>query len=249
MQMNDQELDEMLDRWEAPPMRDSVRENLRIRFAATAKRADKAAFARRMIAAAAQLPLRRLAFGTVSAAVVLFALIQVFPQTIGMAPPGFRIPFYVESEFVRYTDAGVAGRPSRITSFPYAGHDVIMSVWTTGDSLLDALRGIAGSVQTKFVLAIPSVVLPKQAPMPEPAGFAGFVRSGCAEGKTVVGHETVAGYETVIVQSEAAGRRTRIWMSPALRCFALKLTDEVEQPDGSYRLRLRKETLKVTMTP
>jgi hypothetical protein len=143
----------------------------------------------------------RLAAAAMGAAAVLFAIIQVSPQTVRMASAQFRIPYYVEFEFARYADDGSAPHQSRITSFPYGGHEIVMSVTEPGDSLQNAVRGIARSIRTQFILAMPSLVLPKEPPMTEPAWFAGFVSSGCSSGKTVVGHETLAGHETTVVQS------------------------------------------------
>jgi hypothetical protein len=166
-----------------------------------------------------------------------------------MASAQFRIPYYVEFEFARYADDGSAPHQSRITSFPYGGHEIVMSATEPGDSLQNAVRGIARSIRTQFILAMPSLVLPKEPPMTEPAWFAGFVSSGCSSGKTVVGHETLAGHETTVVQSGSPGHRLRTWMAPDLACFALKLTDEVQEPNGTYRLKLRKESVKVTTNP
>jgi hypothetical protein len=247
--MNDNELDEMLDQWRVPVMRDSLREELRAGFAATPARAIRAGLVRRMITAAQGIRISRLAAATMGVAALVFAIIQVSPQTVRMASPGFRIPYYVEFEFARYSDNGSAPYPSRITSFPYGGHEIVMSVREPGHLLLGAVRGIASSIRTQFILAVPSLVLPKGPPMAEPAWFAGFVSSGCSNGKTVIGHETVAGHETTVVQSGSPGHRLKIWMAPDLACFALKLTDEVQEPNGTYRLTLRKEAVKVTMNP
>jgi hypothetical protein len=247
--MSENELDEMLDQWKVPDMRDSVRETLRAGFAATRERANRTGLLRRMIDAAPKIRIGRLAVATMGSAALLFAIIQAFPRTVRMASPGYRIPFYVEFEFERYADNDSAPHQSRITSFPYAGHEIVMSVRESGDSLLTAIRGIASSIRTQFILAIPSLVLPKQPPMAEPDWFAGFVSSGCSNGKTVVGHEKVADHETTAVQTGSPGHRMRIWMAPDLACFALKLTDEIREPNGTYVLRLRKEAVKVTMNP
>jgi hypothetical protein len=245
--MNHNELDEMLDQWKAPEMRNSLRETLRAGFAGTRERANRTGLLRRIIDAAAGIRISRLAVITMGAAALLFAIIQVSPQTVRMASPGYRIPFYVEFEFERYADNGSVPHQSRITSFPYAGHEIVMSVTESGDSLLTAIRGFASSIRTQFILAMPSLVLPKEPPMAEPDWFAAFVSSGCANGKTVVGHETLAGHETTVVQTGSPGHRMRISMAPDLACFALKLTDEIQEPNGTYVPRLRKEAIKVTV--
>ena len=237
--MNDNELDEMLNQWKAPAMRDSLREDLRAGFAARSERAK-----------APKRTMRRLPFATIAAAALLFAIIQVSPRTISMASPGFRIPFYVEFEFERYTDDGSTPHQLRITLFPYAGHEIVMSMTESGDSLLHTFRGIASSIRKQFILAIPSFVLPKEPPMAEPDWFAGFVRSGCSEGKNVIGHETIAGHMTTVMETGGTtGYRIKVWMAPDLACFALKLTHEVKDANGIYRLKIRKEAVKVTMNP
>ena len=38
-------------------------------------------------------------------------------------------------------------------------------------------------------------------------------------------------------------------MARDLSCYSLRLTDEFEEADGSYRLQLRKNAVKVTMNP
>jgi hypothetical protein len=230
----------MLNQWKAPILRDSVRENLRAGFAARSERPNRVWLSRRI---------RRLAVATMGVAALLFAIIQVSPRTISMASPGFRIPYYVEFEFERYADDGSTPHQSRITSFPYAGREIVMSVTQSGGSLLNTVQGIASSIRKQLILAIPSFVLPKESRMTEPDWFAGFVSSGCSEGKTVVGHETVAGHQTTVIQSDSPGHRLKVWMAPDLSCFALKLTDEVEEAHGAYRLKLHKEAVKVTMNP
>lgn len=247
--MNDQELDELLDQWQAPAMRDTVRQNLRAGFAAK------------------PAPVRwrpgRLAFATLAAAVLLFAVFQVSPRTARLASSGFHIPFYVESVFTGYAKDGSARLQTRSTYFVYAGYPINMAtIDETGGPLLTAIRRIGASVRIQAALLSPSLVLPKQSPMPEPAWFAGFVRSGCSDHATVLGHEIVAGHETTIVQNDMtvsvmanAKREPRpsvrftSWRAPDLGCIDLKMTIEERQPDGTYRLSSAKEAVKVTMNP
>jgi hypothetical protein len=204
---------------------------------------------RQVLAAAPKIRLNRLIIATMVAAALVFAVIQVAPRTVRMASPGFRIPFYVEFEFERFPGNGSEPHQSQIKSFPYAGHEIVMSVTEPGSPLQNAFRGIANSIRTQLILAMPSLVLPKQPPMAEPQWFAGFVSSGCSDGKNVVGHETIAGHETTVIQSDSPGHRIKTWMAPDLACFALKLTFEDQEPNGAYRLRIRKEAVKVTMNP
>jgi hypothetical protein len=238
--MTDQELDELLNRWEAPETGEAARERLRAGYAGLPALEPVAAPKRR---------LRRVATIAVGIAALLFAIIQISPETVRMASPGYRIPFYVEYQFWRYADDGRTAHPSRVTAFPYAGHEIIMSVREPGHFLMVAARNIANSIRDQFILAMPSLVLPKGPPMAEPAWFADFVNSGCAKDKLVVGHEKVAGYSTTVVESGAPNYRVKVWMAPELQCFALKFTSEVPGPGGTYRPLFRKEAVKVTMNP
>jgi hypothetical protein len=239
--MNDTELDELLDGWEAPPMRESVREELRAGFARSAGRPERFALGRTIFG--------RMAVATACAAVLLFAIVQVAPRTIRLASSGYHIPFYVESVFERFARDGSVEYRSLRTSFPYAGIPYNMSVIEAHKSWLDPLRRIGFSIRTQIVLAMPSLVIPKQPPMQEPAWFAGYVRSGCSERATVIGHETIAGHETTVIQTGAPGNRVKAWLAPDLECFALKMTFEVLAPDGTYQLQTRSEALEVVMNP
>jgi hypothetical protein len=244
--MTDNELDEMLDCWQTPPLRESLTDEVRAGFAQIPKRTKRAPRWR----ALPKIRVGRLATAMAAAAILLFALVQVSPRTVRMASPGFHIPFYVESIFERFAQDGSVEYRSRMTAFPYGGIGINMSVvQESGNPILNAFQEIAGSIRNQFVLAVPSLVLPKHPPMAEPAWFAGFVKSGCSEGRTVVGHETIAGYPTTILQSETPRGRLRVWMAPDLSCYSLEVTDEVEEADGSYRLRLRTHAVKVTINP
>jgi hypothetical protein len=244
--MTDIELDEMLDCWQTPPLRESLTDEVRSGFGQIPKRTKRVARWRTL----PKNRFGRLATAMVAAAILLFAIVQVSPRTVRMASPGFRIPFYVESIFERFAEDGSIEYRSRMTAFPYGGIDWNMSVVEeSGNPILNVFQGIARSIRNQFVLAVPSLVLPKQPPMAEPAWFAGFVRSGCSEGRTVVGQEAIAGYPTTILQSETPRGRLRIWMAPDLSCYSLRMTDEFEEADGRYRLRLRKNAVKVTINP
>lgn len=244
--MTDNELDDMLDCWQTPALRESLTDEVRAGFAQIPKRTKRVPRWRTL----PKILLGRLVTALVAAAILLFAIVQVSPRTVRMASPGFRIPFYVESIFERFAEDGSIEYRSRMTAFPYGGIDFNMSVVEeSGNPILNAFQGIASSIRNQFVLAVPSLVLPKQRPVPEPAWFAGFVKSGCSQGRKVVGHERIAGYPTTILQSETPQGRLRIWMAPDLSCYSLRLTDEFEQTDGGYRLRLRKNAVKVTINP
>ncbi|MEO8595190.1 MAG: hypothetical protein ABI759_17855 [Candidatus Solibacter sp.] len=247
--MNDRELDEMLDQWKTPPMSDSLRATVQAGFDAAHHRPVRTGRLRRIFHAVSATRIRRLALATVGAAALVFAIIQLSPRTVRMAsPPAFRIPFYVEFDLETYRGAGPP-RHISMTSFPYAGHEITMSSGLLKHSFINRLHGIARSIRTQLVLAVPSLVLPKGTPMQKPAWFDGFVRGGCTERRNVVGRETVAGHETTVIQDGSPQNRITVWLAPDLDCFALKMTMEVREPDGTYRLESRKEAVAVTMNP
>lgn len=239
--MNDTELDEILDRWEAPPMRESLRDDVRREFVRTSRHPERFALTRTIA--------KRIAIVTTCAAGLLFAIVQVAPRTIRGASAEYHIPFYVQYVFERYARDGSREYQSVRTAFPYAGTEINMSVVDSHSALLDPFRRIGASVRTQIILAMPSLILPKQPPMQEPEWFAGYVRSGCSERRTVIGHETIAGHETTLVESTTPGGRMRFWLAPDLACFALKMTTESKEQDGTYRLESLKKTVRVTMTP
>jgi hypothetical protein len=71
--------------------------------------------------------------------------------------------------------------------------------------------------------------------------------TSCLAGE-VVGRETILNYPTAAVQVLLWDRRrTTLWMSPDLGCFALRIRIEVRRPDGSFHLVNEKEALKVTL--
>lgn len=246
--MNDTELDEMLNQWKSPAMRDSLREDLRAEFAVVAGPQRRGLVAR-AVAAASAIRLGRLAIATIGVTALVFAYVQLTPKTARTASPAFRIPFYVDFAFTSYPVNGGTPYQSRITTFPYAGHEINMSVVESGGPLLTAVRQIAASVRNQAILLMPSLVIPKQPPQTEPAWFAGFVRSGCTQGRNVVGQEIIAGHQTSVMEGESPTARIKVWEAPDLDCFALKVTNEIRQPDGSYRFQVRKEAVRVTMNP
>jgi hypothetical protein len=231
--MNDTELDEMLDRWQAPAMRESVGDDV---WARVPKRRT------------ARVRVMRIAVATLAAAAVLFAVIQVSPRTVRMAPPDFHISYYVEFIFTRFGANGSVEYQSRHTAFPYGGILINMSVTQIDDSVFSKFREIAASIRTQFVLAVPSLVLPKQPPMEKPVWFDDYVRNGCTRGMTVAGHETVAGYPTTVIVGESPVSRMKVWLAPDLQCADLKMTVEVRE-GGGYRMVSRRDVIKVTMNP
>jgi hypothetical protein len=82
-------------------------------------------------------------------------------------------------------------------------------------------------------------------------GHAGYPKgaTGCIDAP-IVDRAPILNYPAEAVRERWTehGRMT-IWMAPALGCFALKVTQEEERPDGTFRLVRTKQALKVTLNP
>jgi hypothetical protein len=269
--MNDTELDEMLDRWSAPPAPATLRESVRAGFAAELEQRTKpgvlpqwiGAFARRSLLAAAIL-------GT--GAFVLLVVTQAFSQT----PPG-RIPYTVDSELVRYAEDGPSAVEMYITSYANDGeNEVLLSRSLPGNLFATALaRTLDAALPAWQRLTRPFTISDKEweriqairAAHPG-VGFisgcgagclvldhwsfakpAAGVNAGCLAGP-IVGSEAILNYPTTAVSLHLGdNRRMTLWTAPDLACFALRITTEEKRPDGTFRLVTRKQALRVTVNP
>ena len=113
--MNDTELDEMLGTWTAPPVPASLRRSVRAGFAAGRKpKTSPGALVRWR---------KRLIAGAVLGAVAfVFIATQALPQ---MSPA--RIPYTVDSEFIRYADDGSSSIEMYSTSYGIDGREFLLS--------------------------------------------------------------------------------------------------------------------------
>jgi hypothetical protein len=76
---------------------------------------------------------------------------------------------------------------------------------------------------------------------------AALMQTGCVDGD-LVGRETILNYPTVKVEIHLKDRqKATAWRAPDLACFALRTTAEVPRPDGTFRLVMKREALKVTV--
>jgi hypothetical protein len=113
--MNDTELDEVLNQWTVPPVPPSLRENLRGGFAASLPpTAPPGVLVRWRSAFAPSARKTLLAAAIVAVGALLFAVTQALSQT----PPPVRIPYTVDSEFIRYGDDGSRAVELYSTSYP-----------------------------------------------------------------------------------------------------------------------------------
>jgi hypothetical protein len=272
--MNDTELDEILNSWSAPPAPASLRERVRAGFAAGLGR-ETFPGVRHWTAAFVPSVSKSLVAGAILAlGTLLLVVAQAFPQMFSLGSPPVKIPYTVDSEFVRYAEDGSSSIEMYSTSYSLNGHEILLSRSLPGNLLgtaigrtLDATLPYVSRLMSR--LTVDAELLEK---VRRAAGQAvtvttgcggkclvlehyGFARAtpgaGCLAGP-IVGRETILNYPTVAVQRDDGGPqspRMTLWTSPDLGCFALRITIEERQPDGTFRLVSRKQALKVTMNP
>ena len=80
---------------------------------------------------------------------------------------------------------------------------------------------------------------------------ANLVNSGCRNpgpSGTILGEQLMLNYATVAAQYNFWKSRVTVWMAPQLGCFALRVTVEREQPDGSWTLSSEKKAVRVAVS-
>jgi hypothetical protein len=257
--MNDIELDEMLNLWAAPEVPSSLRTRVRAGFGGQKKVHDRVAgwFSRRSLAGAV----------AVGMAILLVVVTRAQPQTATQAPP----PYTVISEFVQYGVDGAAMVGIRITSYnDKDGREVILSSSLPGNPLgTEILHGLeaARRFANPLLLRLAGVSAAQLAAHRSIPG----VTTGCANGNCMLGfgsislskaaanpaigcvdelkadREVILGYSTSVVERPMGNLRIRVSMAPALGCFALKITTEERQADGTFRLVSGKRAVQVNL--
>jgi hypothetical protein len=255
--MNDTELDEILDTWTVPPPPTSLRESVRAGFAAGQHR---------WIGARPPRPRKSLVAAAVFGAVaVLLVVAQAHPGS-----PPVRIPYTVDSEFVRYAVDGSSSIDMYATSYEIDGAEILTSrsipnrpFGTALGRTLDAALPIWSRLMARLTIDPETLRRVRQAAHRSVGVVAGcnascltlehygFARAaagpntGCIDG-TIVGHETILNYPTTAVQPRMGGNvRMTWWMAPDLGCFALRIATEKKRPDGTWRLVSEKRALRV----
>jgi hypothetical protein len=222
--MNEQDLDEILNTWNAPEPPPSLRGRMRARYAAAV---EKPRGHRRMAMWAS-------AFG---AAAFLVVLTQAFPQTVKIKPAS-NIPFTVESELINYDDEGAVYRVIDQTSYARAGQEVVLAEVIPDHPVESFFMNFHQSMYSLFT-DIHGLISghKEEAPVLGP---------GCTAGRPAP-HQTILNYDTVDESVEGNGRRAHTWRAPQLACFPLRSTFERQRPDGTYRLVFERRALKVTI--
>ena len=265
--MNDTQLDEILNTWTAPQPPPSLRETVRAGFAASQERKTfpnvrvhwktaLASMARKCLLAAAIL------------GVLGFLLIAT------QASPTIPVPYTVDSEFLRYAEDGSSKIEMFSTSYELNGAEILRSrsipdrpFGTAIGRALDATLPLWSRLMARFTVDAGKLERLRRAARQSVGAITGcdasclvlehhFLARAAASSDTaciggaIVGSETILNYPTVGVQLRwGRNGRTTWWTAPDLGCFALRITTEEKQPDGTYRLVSEKRALRVNMNP
>ena len=250
--MTDRELDEILNQWSAPPASPSLRDRVRAGFPAPPRHAFR--WRKGFVAAA-----------VLTTAAILLIATQASPQ------PVVPVPWTVDSEFVRYADDGSSSITMYSTSYQSDTNEILKSRYMPGSPFKTALAQAADIIMpihnglARRFMIDPKVLEQVQRASAHSVGFiTGCDSSACLvldhfgypKGATgcidapIVDRATILNYPTEAVREQWTEHgRMMIWMAPALGCFALKVTQEEERPDGTFRLVRAKQALKVTLNP
>ena len=203
----------------------------------------------------------------VLAAIAFFLIVtQASPQT--PAP----VPWTVDSQFVRYADDGSPSIEMYTTSYESDTYEILLSRSIPANPLKTALMRAADAVgpvhyRLARLMGDPKMLEQRQRARARSIGFItgcdpqtclvlehyGFAKdpagTGCTD-QAIVDRATILNYPTEAVRARWTEHgRVTFWMAPALGCFALKVTQEDERPDGTFHLVAAKQALKVTVTP
>jgi hypothetical protein len=232
--MNDIELDEMLNRWDAPPVGAELRERVRAGFAGAPKR--------RYFSSVGWKGL----FAGVAAAAVLFLVVctQAFPDVLGSPSPALRPPYVAMSRVTAYAKDGSSRLESTFYSYSYRGAEIVQMVEEPGDPIHQAIQNFHLSMHRLMLQFVPNLVLPESAA--KDAWFSAYVKSGCVDkGDEVIGHEKLLAHEATVIQNTGGGWRWTGWLAPDLGCFALRTKYEEAVAGGGYRLTKERDTVTV----
>ena len=247
--MNDKELDEMLNQWDAPPVRSELRENVAAGFVAR-----KTAPRRWFTWPSWHVGKGLFAGLAAGAAVFLVVIGQAFPQSLGRIAVG-PIPFTVESEYIDYNPDGSQKVTEYATTFLRDGHEWILEASYPGSALMTLHTQLISTIHLMFF----SMLRPFEDVGDLAKVNAEYIQRGCvwwgakgAESRPV-NHETVLGYRTTVTETLAEdGQQKSLytqWRAPDLGCIQLKTTYAVLAANGTYQLKDEKRALKVRMNP
>jgi hypothetical protein len=238
--MNDTELDDMLNQWDAPPVPASFRDKVRAGLAAGLGRPVR----RRFTWHSWHVGRGLFAGMAAGAALFLFVMAQAFPQSLVSSSPVLGYPYLVRSNVISYSPDGSWRVESTRMSYSYKGSEIVMTESHPGNPLEDWLMGFHNGFHYVLLRYVPGLVMPESAA--RDAWFSAYVQAGCVDkGENVVGHETILKHETTAVQHiDPDGWRGTVWRAPDLGCFALETKSEEPVP-GGYRVTRQRGAVMV----
>ena len=225
--MNDTELDDMLNKWDAPPVPRGLRERI-------SQEPSRRKFRFRLPSG--------LIFGLAAGA-------AMFLLAVGIASPqsfGHSIPFTVDTEVIDYQKDGSSHVYEYATRYIVDGREMTLSSSFPGDPLRTAHMNLIGTVG-RLLYQISS---PFRDTSGTVAARAMRIKEGCVLGGSIpIGKETILNHETTIIQIDGSPEKVRFtqWMAPDLSCFTLKFREEKVLSDGTFRLTSEWHALKITM--
>lgn len=240
--MNDTELDEMLNQWDAPTVNKSLREKVRAGFGALRERPRKRWFA---------WPSWHIGKGLLAgmaAAGVFFLVViaQAFPQSFGFggASPALGFPYFVQSQVTVYAEDGSSRIDAIVRSYSYKGMEIVLDEKHPDNPIQEFIKNFHNGVHYTLLRYVPGLVLPESSA--KDAWFGAYVKSGCVDkGDVAVGHETILGHATTLIQQTYPDGRWTAWRAPDLGCFTLRTRMEEPLPVGGYRVTRQRDALGV----
>jgi len=238
--MNDTELDDMLNQWDAPPVPASLREKVRAGLALR-KSPGKRWFT---------LPSWHIGkglFAGVAAGAALFLVVmaQAFPQSFVSSSPVLGYPFYVRSNVTEYAADGSSRIGANLSSYSYKGTEIVFMETHPGNPLQEWIKTFHNGMHYVLLRWVPGLVMPESAA--KDAWFSAYVQAACVgKGENAVGQETILKHATTAVQHvDPDGWRGTEWRAPDLGCFALRTRSEEPLPGGGYRVTRQRDALYV----
>jgi hypothetical protein len=253
--MNDTELDEILNKWEAPPAPVSLRAKVQAGF--STDRPRRQAPGGRWHWITFFTPRKTVLGGIALVAGALLCLVTLaLSQTLILSSP----PYTVESKCVRFADERGHAAEMILTSYNDKGSEIVLSRSLPGNlfaTVATRVTDAAGALITRFTWPVfkpeQLEIIKTQAGVS--TGFqhwylgsaAELLQHGCVNGP-VVGREKILDYQTTAVEYRQGNYfKFTVWRAPDLGCFALRVTDEERQDDGTYRLMREKRAFHVML--
>jgi hypothetical protein len=180
-------------------------------------------------------------------AVGLGVVTQALPQSMTALSTFVRMPYLARTEFTEYADDGstIIDRYF-MTSYLHNGGEIVLSSTFPGRPFHTALRRVLDAITAAQYLISEHFDRRDE----ENAAVADDVLNGCEQTSfPIVAMETILNLATVASQETSRQHRITMWRAAVLGSFSLRVTKEDRQPDGSFVLRVKRQTLKVDRHP